>query len=248
MNIAQQQYKRRFLMNEPFSIALRLHTPFVSSPLHPPTLDALLAAARFNQTGDIQEMLDIPLSCTDGVFHGSCPSILEPMGSALRATTRIFISTLRATDLSLPNVQFPSEIDPKRGTYQSQMTKHTAYSVPGGGGTSATLVFYGRGDPEHVHQLLSEFLLGVGKCAARGMGEIAQIGDPVDLNEDLSLKIGDQPMRPIPLATWIRMGGPGDVNQGFAAWRPPYYAAAKDLCALPSVLLRDVRKRVGVAV
>lgn len=242
-------------MNEPFQLTIHLRSPVIFSGRHLPTLDALLAAARYRQTGALTDMLDIPLKRTGDVFHGSAPMLIEPPGHILQSQQHDMYRALRGPDVEIAGVQFPKSIDPARNDrFQTIQSQYAIYftSVPTtskkrlfcarGIRPILTLVYEGCGDGEACSTLLADFLLGIGKRAGRGFGEIAPngVGDPMEQETDRSFQgPSGNPQRPIPVDLWAAMGGAPDQKLEEVSYYPPYGKSPRTSCVMPLDLMRQ---------
>ena len=239
-------------MDEPFQLTIRLRSPVIFSGFHLPTLDAVLAAARYRQTGSLAEMLDIPLKRTGDVFHGSVAMVVDPPAQVLQSRMYVLYRALRGQDMDIAGVQFPKTIDPARDeTFQVVASQYATYftAAPAtkrglgarSAGPALTLVYDGCGDGEACAALLADFLLGIGKRAGRGFGEIAPngVGDPMEREADYSLKGPDgSPRRPIPVTLWAALGGAPDQATEEVSYYPPYNESPRSLCVMPPALMR----------
>lgn len=236
-------------MHEPFQLTIRLRSPAIFSGRHLPTLDALCAAARFRQTDSLIEMLDIPLARTQGLFHGSAPIIAESTGRATILYEQKIFRALRRADLDVAGVQWGRDINPANdktcqvvgSTYRTFLTSRMRTTEKAKGQrlkeACFTLVYAGRGDGEACADLLRDTLLGVGRRASRGFGEILSINEPAELAEDQSFIRAGQPARPIPVTLWESWGfSVTDGTVELAAICPPYSHTDRVPCVMPNGL------------
>lgn len=97
------------MIDQPFRMTLHLRTPMVwGRQYHPPTLDALLSAARVRQTGDLSRVLDLPLHCEDGLFSASCPMFHESPLYPLQECTCSYVRGFKTSDAEIDGVVFIS--------------------------------------------------------------------------------------------------------------------------------------------
>jgi len=114
------------------------------------TLDGLLANLIFEKTGDIATAHNtVPLTCTDGLFHGSA-ALLEPFGSSVVS----FVANMRAVHALDPDLILKN----KHGNIHKQigLTRRRDFGA----------VMNGYGKPRHArHNMLVAALLGRGHKA-----------------------------------------------------------------------------------
>lgn len=235
----------------PFRITIHLATPpvFVGAH-HFPTLDAVLAAARFRETNDLDAMMDIPILCEDGLYHASCAFMRERIGSPLTAdASASFVRAIHVSDLDIPAGCFVHQkpgtgIETERGDFKSLVHTYTALTTDGGSQEdAAVLSYYGFGDARACSDLLWDYLIGIGKKGSRGHGEFARKPDYQLLDSDRSLVMRGtgMPARPVPLERWMSLEGanPGAPRRTIS-WRPPYFVSKPGICAAPALLLKEV--------
>ncbi|MFG6179630.1 hypothetical protein ACGTN6_20570, partial [Halomonas sp. THAF12] len=201
-----------------FELTLTLGSPVIV-PFRT-TLDGLLSFAAEAMTGERGEKLTphIPLAMDpdSGIFRAS--AIFLGSGVPGRADgkaidpdihfqQRVMVRSLKTDDdldaaKIAPRVSktgkplkkpYP-DIDKKRGDYANKLTNYTTALAP-------KAVCYGVGDPDAV-MLLLELVMGLGKHAAQGMGEITQRKIRV-IERDRSWVLPNQePARSLPVAVW----------------------------------------------
>lgn len=204
----------------PFKLNILLRTPTaVQSDC---TLDALLAAALYRLTGSPDRAhSEIPLQCTDGVWHGS----RVHHGNGERNQS-IFVNRLSVRDLvpvqykvlkgrSGKETKGPIRIKTISNAYSPRLNILETHV--------GELSFYGCGNIEQVRYLLME-LPGIGKGIRQGHGRIAAI-DFEGLDKDLSIvDANGKPARRVPVEIWRALGN--DV-EGCAleetTWKPAYW-------------------------
>lgn len=246
------------MRDEPFQLTVQLRSPAIFSGRHLPTLDALCASARFRQTDSLTEMMEIPLARTDGIFHGSAPLMAIPTGRALLQREQKIFRALRRADLDVAGVQWNRPINPGNdkicqvvgNTYRTFLTtrSHLTAKAHGQQLTEAclTLIYAGRGDGEACANLLRDTLLGVGRRASRGFGEILSVSEPAELVDDQSFIRAGQPARPIPTTLWEAWGfSVTDRIVDLVAVCPPYSHTDRVPCVLPNDLQFCAREEVA---
>lgn len=213
----------------PFRLDIELATPI--SMHHRLTLDGLLSAAVFRQTGLIAEATypHIPLVQEHGVFRGSS---LNLPTTAMPSSFGRVMSLRGPQDLSLgvfsPNVRNKryGAVDQQRGPYKANLTRYQAISTP-------HAWFYGLGDPDACVFLIENFIQGLGKRANGGAGEITGV-NWFETDEDLSwVSEKGQPARPLPKELWAEiMGTTLPVSR--LAVRPPYWQTERVPAVFPA--------------
>ncbi len=198
-----------------FCLEIRLVSAVVTNGFL--TLDSLLAAALYNRTGDLAVAhRDIPLQREHEVWRGSTVFFSEPC--FIVDVDRV-ASLKQRDDLSLglyaPGPRGFTAIDQRRGRYKA--------SLDGYKGMSAEYAYYfGMGDAEASRELIARWLPGLGKKHQSGCGEFESIVVR-ELAVDRSWSsAGGTPTRPIPVETWMAIGGRTDVATEDTAWMPPY--------------------------
>ena len=179
------------------------------------TLDALLAALIFEQTGDLEKAhSEIPLMNTQGLWHGSA-AIFEKIDFS----KKVFVANLRAShDLDLDliakkasGVQHRRIGLTRRSDYGAVLNTYSIVTVP-------SITWYAVGDREKINRLLSNVEF-IGKRRMSGYGQVAkfQIED-----DDLDGLVGHfgEPLRPIPVQLFT--GNKASVKAD-ASWKPAYW-------------------------
>ncbi|APZ42645.1 hypothetical protein [Acidihalobacter ferrooxydans] len=222
--------------HRPFALDVRLKSPLIAQPFYP-TLDALLSWVVWMQTGDIGRIRDLPLDCTDGVFHGSLPVVHRPP-----VFFEVGVSKhLSKRDLDEPGIKWKDEklnfSNSSTGTL-AMVDNRSAFCVLNAEGLyeQTRLTYFGSGDAEHCEHLM-QLIPGIGKRRHIGTGEIADVSMSL-IDEDRSLvDVHKRPMRPIPLEIWHALGGSDAVrhNTDTQSWQPSYKHSPKTLCAVPDV-------------
>lgn len=212
-----------------FQLTLELATPFFLSERL--TLDGLLSAAVFNQTGKrgVETIEHIPLVRERGIFKGSA-LFCHPR---YRHENFSRLMSLRSEgDLSQalfkPNMRGGryGYIDPARSDYRIRLMSYAGIS-------SREVYFWGEGDAERSVFLLEHYIHGVGKRANTGAGQIIGIRAR-EVAEDRSwVTVKGLPARPLPAALWAEMGLP-EATTGPAAVTLPYWESEKVLAVLPA--------------
>lgn len=175
------------------------------------TLDGLLAAVRFDETGDIEiAHNELPLINTGGLWHASA-AIFEPVDKARAA----FIAGLRpghSIDPDLIRKNKRGELHRKFDTSLTNvMNTYPVFTAP-------AITWYAEGDGERIGQML-ESVQFIGKRRASGFGEVKRwVVEP----DELDGVVGPfgEPLRPVPLDAF-KGDKSGPVVD--AAWRPAYW-------------------------
>lgn len=211
----------------PFRVTVTLKTPAMLRP--DMTLDAILAAAIYRQTNDIERAhRDVPLKCSpEGVWHASCVTLREG-----EWCDQGYVARLSGRDL-----------EPVRYS-DAPRDRHGRIRVFLGGRTYAAQVrrlkqfigrvqFDGCGDVERTRALIGS-LPGIGKNTSQGGGRIADI--EIDRSDaDQSVVVEGMPSRPVPVRVWT---GWGLSDSGCATdcvgWQPAYWDSSKhEVCVVP---------------
>lgn len=187
-----------------FKLTLGIAAPFsLNSSL---TLDGLLSYAVNRATGlrGAETIDHIPLVSRDGIFLAS--SLFCHAGYQHINVGRVM--KLRPDkDLSMkafyPNGRNRKSyvaVDQKRGPYKANMDSYPGIAA-------REVYFWGVGDTEKIVGLIDDYVLGIGKRANAGAGEIIDIRcDEID--EDFSwMTAKGLPARPLPLSIWKKIGG-----------------------------------------
>lgn len=219
-------------MSKPFQVKLTLATALsLNAPL---TLDALLSAAIANATGlEGDETLPlIPLDQKDGVFLGSALFMHpryrhEVVGRvmALRGERDLSVRAFRPNGRQYVNVATD-----KGKKYANKLSAYPGYRVN-------EVYFYGVGDQERVVYLLSNFLLGLGKRANTGAGEILSVS-ATEVEDDYSWRLPNgSPGRPLPFDLWVSHGGNPAAPRMPLAVRLPYWRTEKVDAVFPATMV-----------
>ena len=214
----------------PFKLMVEIRTPFHMR--FPVTLDALLIEAKANQTGlpPEQVLAEIPLQQKNGIFQASSMR-LE------RRETRTGVGRVQSLrgDFDQSTLRFSpnkrkkdySPIDQARGPYKSNLDSYDAISCP-------WVSWSGVGDAQACRALLQDYLVGIGKRASGGAGEIGTI-DIIALDHDQSWMNADGlPARPLSAEQWAAIGGsPLETTLASVAW--PYYNGDRVIAVMPSL-------------
>lgn len=199
---------------ECFQLTAHLQTPIIIGGGHL-TLDALLGSILFEKVQDVDEAhAQIPLACTDGLFHGSA-AILEPISK--QAIT--FVANLRADHALDPNLiqkNKNGKIHRKLGRtrrrdFGAVLNRYTSIEAK-------MIYWYGEGDPVAVENLVRDIAF-IGKRRGSGYGQVNRWSvESADYN-GLTGPFGEA-LRPIPEDIFT-----GDKKQIRldASWRPPYW-------------------------
>lgn len=201
---------------KPFRLTITLQTPAVIQ--QDITLDAILAAALYRLDGDLDGAHSkIPLSRTDGVWHGSQVEFLDGEFHEIP-----FISRLARRDFDPSNYSGAANRKGKirvftgGGIYGAQLRKLRSFI--------GSIAFDGCGDVDQVRMLI-ESLSGIGKNVRQGMGRLrAEDIDIELLDSDQSLAIGGVPSRPVPVEVWESWHQTAaGQSTDLVGWKPPYW-------------------------
>lgn len=186
------------------------------------TLDGLLAAIRFEETGDIEVAhSDLPLAVTTGIWHASA-AIFEPIDKGRAA----FIAGFRPGHSMDPDLIKKNKHGQLHKKFDTSLTNvMNSYPMI----TAPTITWYAEGDPDRVRQML-EPVHFVGKRRASGFGEVRRWDIELDELDGIEGPFGE-PLRPVPVDLFAgdRSGPVVD-----AAWRPAYWNVAnRTACFAP---------------
>lgn len=195
-------------------ITLSLCSPLVTNGGYL-TLDALLAAIVFENTGDLEQAHQhLPLQSKDGLWFASA-AIYEPFDAGGQA----FVANLRAMhDLRLEHVaknklgKTHTSIGlTRRRDFGAVMNSYDTVNTH-------ALNWYATGDAEKISQLMHgiEF---VGKRRASGFGQVSGLHIEQGELDGVTGHFGE-PLRPIPLDLFK---GDAQSLKADAAWRPAYW-------------------------
>lgn len=199
---------------EQIKITLSLCSPLVTNGGYL-TLDALLAAIIFENTGDLEQAhFKIPLQNQDGLWFASA-AIYEQFDVGGQA----FVANLRAMhDLRLEHVT--KNKHGKTHTSIGLTRRRDFGAVMNSYDTINTheLIWYATGDADKISQLLQgiEF---VGKRRASGFGQVSGLEIEAGELNGVTGHFGE-PLRPVPLALFK---GNNQSLKADAAWRPAYW-------------------------
>ena len=196
-------------MNNRIKVTASMRSPFIRIGYM--TLDGLLSAIRFEETGDIEAAHhDLPLVKTDGLWHASA-AIFEPIDKARVA----FIAGFRpghSIDPDLIKKNKRGELHKKFDTSLTNvLNAYPMFSAP-------TITWYAEGDAERIAGMLDPVQF-IGKRRSSGFGEVRQwVVEP----DDLDGVVGPfgEPLRPVPVQMF-KGDKSGPVVD--AAWRPAYW-------------------------
>ena len=196
-------------MNQKIKVTAQMRSPFIRVGYM--TLDGLLAAIRFDQTGDIEVAhTDLPLASTDALWHASA-AIFEPMDKSRAA----FIAGFRPGHSIDPDLIKKNKRGELHKKFDTSLTNvMNTYPLI----TAPCITWYAEGDADRIRQML-EPVHFIGKRRASGFGEVRQWVVEAD---DLDGVVGPfgEPMRPVPVDMFS-----GDKSGPVvdAAWRPAYW-------------------------
>lgn len=187
-----------------FKLTLRLATPFFIS--YPMTLDGLLSAAVFRETGLKGEDTTphIPLEQGEmGIFRGSALFLPSRHG---RAPVSRVMSLKCESDLSTqafkPNKRggVYGPVDQERGPFKANLDSYSGFEAH-------EAYFWGAGDVDRVVQLISDHIPGIGKRTNGGAGEIVAVLAE-EIEDDFSwVTVHNKPARPLPADLWKTIQG-----------------------------------------
>ena len=213
---------------ERFRVTISLGSPIVSNGGYM-TLDALLAALIFDQTGDLEKAHQaIPLQNTNGLWHASA-AVVEKQDAGRVS----FVANLQAKhDLDLKliarNKQGNSHTAmglTRRRDFGAVMNSYRVFTAP-------AITWYAQGDALAVERLLSEVTF-IGKRRASGYGQVTGVQI---VGDELDGVIGHfgEPLRPVPVELFK---GDDTALRADAAWRPAYWHPEnRAVCYVPEAL------------
>lgn len=217
-----------------FKLVIKLATPFVMSRPRT-TLDSLLSAAVFRETGlmGADTIAHIPLEREDGIFKGSCAFV---SGSYTHTTVQRIMNLRGLEDMTdehfAPNskgkVKRYLAVDIKRGPYKANMSNYAGIDAK-------TVVFFGKGDPDRVVELIKNNIPGLGRRANAGAGEILDVSwVKIPADRDCSwIMANGSPARPLPLVVWNRISGHRKVPVADLTVQVPYWSGDAVLAVYP---------------
>jgi hypothetical protein len=224
----------------PFHLMITLRTPVISSGQL--TLDAILTAALFRETRDIDAALSaLPLLSSDAIWHGSSAFFEAPL-SFLDIP---YIQQLSGEqDWSLDNFYVArkrnnSEIKILKtgGAYVPRLDRHKAC-------VTRRVHYFGCGRGPQVQTLIENHLPGLGSNTNHGFGEIESVQWRT-MTADLALIHRDGlPLRPVPVTFWNLLPQRPALSELIVneeSWRPPYRDEAnRVLCVIPDTRSIDL--------
>jgi hypothetical protein len=211
---------------EKLKISFTLHSPLVTNGGYM-TLDALLAALIFEQSGDLEKAhADIPLKNTNGLWHASA-AIIEKIDTEKKG----FVANLHAGhDLDLDLV-----LKNKNGNVHKAigLTRRRDYGAVFNSYrmfTATEITWYANGDREQIQLLLSEVEF-IGKRRASGFGQVSNLIIEESDIDGVSGLFGE-PLRPVPVDMF---NGDKSSLRADAAWRPAYWHPLnRTVCYVPA--------------
>ncbi len=197
------------------------------------TLDGLLAALKFEATGDLaQAHNDLPLQRTQGVWHASAAHLEE-----WHVDRVAFVASLHAThDMDIDLIAQKKDGQPhsklgltRRSDFGAVMNSYNSHAV-------SSIAWYAQGNAVEVERMLKGAAF-IGKRRASGFGQVSGLQVEPD---ELSGVIGHfgEPLRPVPETLFHEVFG-GDVSslRADAAWRPAYWHPDnRAICHVPPSL------------
>lgn len=202
-----------------FKITLTLASPLVMQEGGYMTLDGLLAALKFEATGDLEQAHnDLPLQRTQGVWHASAAHL------DTWHTGRIgFVANLRAAhDMNIELIARKKDGQPhsklgltRRSDFGAVMKSYNSHAV-------STISWYAEGDAAEVERMLQDVAF-IGKRRASGFGQVSGMHIESDELNGVTGYFGE-PLRPVPVEIF-RETFDGDASslRADAAWRPAYW-------------------------
>ncbi|SED27694.1 hypothetical protein SAMN05216178_6580 [Pseudomonas saponiphila] len=224
-------------MSTAFKLVIKLATPFVMSRPRT-TLDSLLSAAVFREQGlmGADTIAHIPLEREDGIFKASCAFV---SGGYSHTVVQRIMNLRGLADMtdehfapqSRGKVKRYLAVTTQRGPYKANMSSYAGIDAK-------TVVFFGKGDPERVVEMIRNNIPGLGRRANAGAGEILDVSwVKMPAERDCSwIMPNGTPARPLPLDVWNRISGHRKVPVAELTVQVPYWSG--DL--VPAVYPTDV--------
>jgi hypothetical protein len=208
------------------TITATLNTPVVSGGGYW-TLDAILAAAIYDQCNDLEQAHStVPLRNTHGLFHASA-AIMEPIDSGRIS----FVANMRADHALDPDLIMKSKDGKRLHTSVGRTRRRDFGAVMNHYGmvTVPEVTWFAEGDGEAIQRLLKDVHF-IGKRRASGFGEVT--GWTVEPGElDGVVGVMGEPLRPVPLELFT---GDPDSLKVDTAWKPAYWHPAhRAICYAP---------------
>lgn len=216
-----------------FKITLTLASPLVAQKGGYMTLDGLLAALKFEATGDLEQAHnDLPLQRTQGVWHASAAHL-----ETWHVGRVGFVANLRAMhDMDIDLIARKKDGQPhsklgltRRSDFGAVMNSYNHHAA-------AAISWYAQGDAEAVGRML-EGVGFIGKRRASGFGQVSGLQiEPDELNGVIG-HFGE-PLRPVPVQVFREVfGGDASSLKVDAAWRPAYWHPDnRAICHVPESL------------
>lgn len=209
-------------------ITLALGSPIISNGGYL-TLDALLAALIFDESGDLEKAhSSIPLANTDGLWHASAAFIEK-----VHVERHGFVANLRASHDLDPNHIAKGKGGllhrtmglTRRSDFGAVMNSYKVIMSP-------TVTWYAQGDAGAVEKLLAG-VTSIGKRRASGYGAVASVSVEEGDLDGITGFFGE-PLRPVPVD--LRQGFAPSALKADAAWRPAYWHPAnRAVCFVPEM-------------
>ena len=214
-------------------VSMVLATPLISQEGGYMTLDGLLAALKFEATGDLEQAHnDLPLQRTQGVWHASAAHL-----DTWHVGRVGFVANLRAAhDLDMTLIARKKDGQPhtklglaRRRDFGAVMNSYKSHAA-------STISWYAQGDAGEVERMLQGVAF-IGKRRASGFGQVSGMRiEPDELN-GVTGYFGE-PLRPVPVDIFLEaFGGDASSLRADAAWRPAYWNPDnRAICHVPPSL------------
>ncbi len=231
---------------KPFKLTIDLLIPTIITK-QPVTLDALLWHCNFLHCHDetvATKRIEKYLKKTDGVFHASALQFGVTSQQTLIACESVSVGTMREDtdlhpDLFKPTSKKKNAKNPypnivvTGGAYRNTVRKYQSYHAP-------VIVFYGVGDGEAVAQMLTYYVIAIGKNATDGVGEIGDVRVE-EIEHDRSFFDAEgQLNRPLPLEMYKKLGGEDTEETQQLGLIPPYRLNSTQPCVVPERIKRII--------
>jgi hypothetical protein len=209
-----------------FAVRMAIDTPIsLCNLLH---LDAVLGSVVCRNGGAYG---DLPLACTDGLWHASA-ALLET--TAYGASDISYIRVKAVLDVPaavLDTLPRSGRTIGPMSPYRPQLSQY-----PVSRGVKAVW-FAGRGDGDAIRDIL-ESVGNLGAMSHTGSGRVTgvELIEIADSNLSGIVLVGGLPARAMPLPRWGAFGleRPSDAVVSTMRWRGPYWDGPQALCIAPT--------------